>query len=50
MMWERELINETASETQADEWNDLVASVQEELEVWWQHTTTAELVEELCAA
>ena len=48
-MWEQEYDEEYMTEAQGgEEWSDLVETVQEALEVWWETSDTAALVQECC--
>jgi len=48
-VWQQEYDEEYMTEVEGgEEWNDLVETVQEALEVWWETSHTAALVQEYC--
>jgi hypothetical protein len=48
-VWQQEYDEEYMTEAEGgEEWNDLVETVQEALEVWWETSDTATLVQEYC--
>ena len=40
-MWEQELVIEPGYEGATDEWNDLVETINQALEEWWESSATA---------